>query len=101
MQYCAYPSPGISAGCSNKTVHNSMGWYHFSSADLVTWSDEGEALHTDGVGCPTAAAALEALYEESRRCHGERRRGGSASVDYEAMLAMLGEARLAVGSASS
>ena len=29
-----------------------MGWYHFSSADLVTWSDEGEALHTDGVGCP-------------------------------------------------
>ena len=49
------------------------------------------AALTDGVDCATTAAALEALYEEVRRCHGERREGGSPSVDYDVCMAILGD----------
>ena len=52
----------------------------------------GAAL-TEGVDCAMAAAALEALYAEVRRCRlqGEQEGGAAASVDYEACLAAFAE----------
>ena len=48
---------------------------------------------TEGLECATTAAALQALYADVRRCQGERREGRSVSVDYDAWLSILSEAR--------
>jgi len=46
---------------------------------------------TDGLQCTTAAAALEALFAEVRRCNDDGREDlPGANVDYEACLAALG-----------
>ena len=54
---------------------------------------------TKDVRCATAAAALEALWAEVRRCNGDDGGEGSAgaSVDYEACLAALGGRPAQVG----
>ncbi len=59
--------------------------------ELLTSSSPAAAL-TESIDCPTAAAALQALFAEVRRCRGKRREDAgaeSASVDYEACMAAL------------
>lgn len=58
--------------------------------DLLIGEGGAEALTAD-VQCEVAAAALQALWEEVRRCHGEDdERADRANIDYDACLAALG-----------
>ena len=64
---------------------------------LLTSSAAAEELTAD-FHCPAAAAALQALWAEVRRCQRAGTEDGlpvlRASVDYEACLAALGGAEL-------
>lgn len=62
----------------------------FWKRELLTSSDAAAKL-TEGLECATAAAALQELLAEVRRCHGDGTEGSAgASLNYEACLAALG-----------
>eukprot|EP00051_Salpingoeca_urceolata_P009694 m.117784 g.117784 ORF g.117784 m.117784 type:complete len:629 (-) comp16412_c1_seq4:188-2074(-) len=47
MQYHSY----------EKTA-GSIGWYHFTSPDLVTWTPRGQSIPPDGKGCPNTGGVF-------------------------------------------